>query len=185
MTVTNAVQYSNLPWDDYIKLPGYSFSGLRNPDRDTNFQPTPKMRLGSAVDNYIFTPKEYNGEMFELVRPVAVELRKVLGSALDLGRPQVSFTADFCHAGLKMPYRGRCDLLIAKLIVDLKVSELPIHKSIEYFMYHHQISGYALAGGCEKAMIISIHPKTHKISMTMINIVADWWEYQVKVNGSI
>lgn len=180
MQVANRRIYTDLEWAAYVALPGYSFSYLRNPD---GVPPTPKMRFGKLVDRYLFTPEKYNGEQRELVVPVAKVLRDALGPALTHGQRQLMMTADFIHEGLTMPYRGATDLKIGKLIVDVKVSELPLVKAIQYFRYDWQVTGYAAGTGSTDAMIISIHPRTHKVSKLMVPLVYDWWEHKIKEYG--
>lgn len=181
ITVTNQRRYSRLEWDQYVALPGKSFSSLRNPDP---IPMTPKMRLGSLVDKYLFTPSEYKGEMRDIVTPIARELKSFLGSALDHATPQLAVTANFTVEGLTMPFRGLIDLSVGKnLIVDLKVSELDPVKAINHFFYNHQISGYMMAYGATKGILMSINPKTKNIKTIPIPLVEEWWIYQIKSWG--
>ncbi len=183
MTITDQQKYPSLSWDAYRSLPGYSFSGLKNPEGVT---PTAKMRLGTLVDKYLFTPKEYSGEHSDIVRPLALALKSMLGDALQHSTPQLAVTCTMHHEGLSMPFRGLIDLPVGRnLIVDLKVSEMPIHKAVAYFRYDWQLSGYSLAYGATNRILLSIHPKTKKISTLPIPLVTDWWEYQIKQHGSL
>lgn len=181
ITVTNRKQYNRMEWDKYISLPGYSFSGLRNTGPIT---PTAKMRLGTYVDKYLFTPHEYKGEMRDVVVPIARRLKEFLGSALDTATPQLALTANFTYQGLTMPFRGLADLPVGRdLILDLKVSELDTVKAIQHFRYDWQIEGYKMAYGATRGMIMSIHPKTKKITTLPINGSQDWWCHQVLQYG--
>lgn len=181
ITITNQRRYTQLEWDQYVVLPGKSYSSLRNPDP---IPFTSKMRLGKLVDQYLFTPNEYKGEMRDVVRPLASAVRSFLGSALDHATPQLAVTCDMTYEGLTMSYRGLIDLPVGKdLIVDMKVSELDPVKAIQYFRYDRQISGYMLAYGAKRGVVISINPKTKKISTLPIPLVTDWWEYQIKLWG--
>lgn len=182
MTVNNTIIHHNLDFHEYLKLPGYSFSSLR-PSKIENV--TEKMKIGTYVDAYLFTPEKYHGERYDLVQPIVLELKKVFGNSLSYGDSQLSVTSEFSVDGLTLDYKGRPDFKIGKLIVDLKVSELDVRKAIEFFRYDWQLSGYTFALECEKAMIISIHPKTKKISPAMIDLKMDWWEWQIKQNGTV
>lgn len=182
ITVTNARSFRRMEWDEYVAMPGYSYSKLRNPDGFG--PPTAKMRLGTLVDRFLFTPVLYQGEQREIVEPMARELVRLLGNALPLGDSQLSLSADFTHEGLTMPYKGRPDFKITDLIVDLKVSQLNIVKAISFFRYDWQLSGYAKAAGCTRAMIVSIHPVTRKISMLQVPLVYDFWEHSIKKYGT-
>lgn len=177
ITITNQRRYSRLEWDRYIALPGKSFSGLKNPEP---IPFTPKMRLGKLVDQYLFTPDEYKGEMRDVVKPLAMAVKSFLGSALDNATTQLAVTCDMTYEGLTMKYRGLIDLPVGKdLILDLKVSELDPVKAINHFLYQYQISGYMMAYGAKRGMIMSINPKTKKISTLPIPLTTDWWCHQI------
>lgn len=181
ITVTNQRRFPRMEWDEYIKIPGKSFSGLRNPDP---IPFTPKMRLGKLVDQYLFTPAEYKGEMSDVVKPLAQAVKSFLGDALYGATPQLAVTCDMTYEGLTMPYRGLIDLPVGKnLIVDLKVSELNPVKAIEFFRYDWQLEGYRLAYGAKNCVLISINPKTKKISILPVKSNQDWWCHQVKLWG--
>jgi hypothetical protein len=181
MNATAIKKYTSINFLDYLNFQGHSFSSLKNEGK--KFEPTEKMKLGSAVDAALFTPENYDGSFKEVVMPLIYELKKNFGNALSLGNSQVSITANFEHEDLLMNWKGRPDLIIGDLIVDLKVSELPIIKAIQYFRYDWQLTGYMAGSGCTRALICSIHPKTKKITMIPIPPVYDWWEYQIKKHG--
>lgn len=183
MQVTNRRQYSQLEWKEYAAIKGYSYSGIKNEGKPP-FKASDKMRFGSLVDEYLFTPESYNGEQRSLVVPVAKELQKVLGGAILSGKPQLSVTANFEQDGLVMPFKGRLDLHLPGLVIDLKVSELHPIKAIQYFRYDWQMAGYCAATDSKKSIIISINPKTFKISMVPITPNYDFWEYHVKRLGT-
>lgn len=183
ISVTNRQIFKDIPFDEYRKIKGYSYSYLCNPD--VNIPMTPKMRLGKLVDQYLFTPNEYSGEMQDVVRPLAVALKSMLGDALQYSTPQLTVTCDMTVQGLTMKYRGLIDLPVGKnLIVDLKVSEMPAHKSCAWFRYDRQLSGYSLAYGAANRILVSINPKTKKITTLPVQLVTDWWEFQVLQYGT-
>jgi len=59
ITYHSITRYDNLHWEDYIKLPGYSFSWLKreNSGYVSEFKPTDKMKLGSLVDALLTSPE--------------------------------------------------------------------------------------------------------------------------------
>lgn len=182
ITVTNQQRFKDIPFDQYRQIKGYSYSYLTNPDGVTF---TPKMRLGKLVDQYLFTPAEYTGEMSDIVKPLAQAMKSMLGDALQYSTPQLTVTCDMECEGLVMRYRGLIDLPVGKnLIVDMKVSELPAHKACSYFRYDRQLSGYSLAYGAANRILVSINPKTKKITTMPVDLVTDWWEYQIKMYGT-
>lgn len=182
ITVTNRKQYKDMPWNSYLAVPGYSFSWLKSEGQPVSF--TPKMRLGKLVDQYLFTPHEYDGTMQDVVKPLALAVKSYLGDALTYATPQLAITADFTYEGLTMPYRGLIDLPVGKnLILDLKVSELDPVKAIQFFRYDWQTTGYSLGYGAKNRILMSINPKTKKITTLPIPEATDWWCHQIKLWG--
>lgn len=182
--VRNLKIYRNLQFEEYLKLPGESFSGIRSDGKDFKNE-TKKMRLGTLVHRYLLTPEEYDGEQIEIVRPLAIAVKQKISILIDFCEPEISFTCDFVFNGMSMPYRGRADLgIMERLILDLKVSEMPLKKAVDYFRYDYQQSGYAIAFGASLAIIISIHPKLKHISTYNVPISHLWWEHQILQRGN-
>lgn len=182
MWTENEHKHFNITQDDYFKLNGVSYSWIKNEGQF--IKATPRMRFGSLVDAYLFEPEKYDGTYYELVKPVAAVVADLLKGVK--GKPQVAVTADFCHDGKRMPYKGRIDLLTSKVVIDLKISEMDIERSINFFGYDRQIGGYCLATGCEKGLIISVHPRTKKVQKAIINPdkVREFWEVQILKHGN-
>lgn len=175
MQVSNIQFYKN-NFDAYSKIVGLSFSAIKG----GGFQPTAKMRLGTAVHNYLLEPSEYNHEHRDIVIPIANAIKAEIGGLLPFLDTELSVTADFEYAGMIMPYKGRVDMVrTGKIVLDLKVSEVPLNKSIAHFGYDYQVNGYMAATLCEHGMIIRVCPKTHKIEKKMIPKSSTWWEMQI------
>jgi hypothetical protein len=177
MIATNVKVFEKIPFSEYKNLPGHSFSSIRS--ENENIKVTEKMAFGQRADAYLFTPYEYDGVDISLIRPVVIELKKLLGEAIIYGKPQLSVTCDFIHNGFILQYKGRADLKIHDLILDLKVSELDTMNAIKHFRYDWQIGGYMKAFGCKRGMILSINPRTLKVTTIPINPSFDWWEYNI------
>lgn len=175
MIVRNVRYYYDLPFEEYLTLPGVSYSSIKG----FNGEPSAGMRLGTRVHQYINEPGKYDWEDSDKVRIISLMLRKVLGSAISLFKKEVSFTADFIHNGMILHYKGRADMIrIGKLIVDLKVLSGGLTPAIQRFGYDRQQSGYCLATGTPLAILVSYN-KTKKITETrLINPDAEFWEYQ-------
>ena len=181
ITVINRQLLYNVPFDEYLKLPGTGYSAVKNPG---TVDVTPKMQLGKAVDAYLFTPWEYShGANHAQVKALAIAVKNVIGG-LKIER-QVSILADFYSGGKTLNYRGRPDIVVssARLVIDLKVSELDIYKAVSHFRYDWQLSGYTLGLGYAQQMLLSVNPKTLKVSTLMLPIQTDWWEAAIKVHG--
>lgn len=176
---------SELTFEDYLKLPGLSYSGIKNEGRDNEFIPTQKMKLGTQVHSYLLTPEVYDHTNKEIVRPMAVELKRTIGQLTNHLKPEIAVTSFFSAQNFVMPYKGRIDLGIpGRLVVDLKVSEMEIDSAIKFFGYDKQLTGYCKALGCALAIIVSINPKTLKTKVTKITHDENWWNYQIITRGT-
>lgn len=178
MQVSQSRILEGISFEDYLKIPAFSFSGLRGGAPET---PTPAMQLGTRVDNYRFEPHKYDGVDYARVKACAQVLNNVLGKARP--RVQVSVIANLVHNGKYLPVKGRIDMLLPNLVADLKISKMDLVASVNHFRYDWQVSGYSKMSGCSRAMIISINPLTFKPSLMNIPIVTDWWEHQILTHG--
>lgn len=180
--VQNRIIYENLPFEEYLKLPGYSFSTIKA-DKQI-IAKTPKMNLGSNVDSYLNPPGNFDGNI-NIVKPIALCLKNRVGDLYYKFKKQVSITADFIHEDMRMKYKGRLDWGLERMIViDIKVSE-NIFSTINYFGYPNQISGYCLGFECNTGLILSAHPKTYQTNLINITLNYDWWERQILKYGDI
>jgi len=183
MIIQNRTILKSIPFEDYLKMPGVSYSDIKNAGKEFK-QPTGKMQLGTNVHNYLLTPHEYNHADVAIVRPIALALKKQLGDLLPYLWPELVVTCNFIHNGFNMLYRGRIDLGIpGRLVIDIKVTEMPIRKGIEYFGYDKQQSGYGMGIDAKVALIIAIHPISFRIDIVNIPINSEWWENQVIQKG--
>ncbi len=185
--VENLIVYRNLEFEQYLELPGWSYSGIRNEGKNWK-PPTSKMSLGTDVHNYRLEPAKYQHANINIVKPVVQSIDIALGSLSKFLEPEISVTADFIHANRRMKYKGRIDLsIIGRVVVDLKVSQLKDpFKAIQYFGYDKQFNGYATAIGARTILMVSSHPKRLQ-DTKIINIPVDtlWWEDQILQRGEI
>jgi hypothetical protein len=178
------VQLLNIPFNEYLALPGYSYSGIKN--QGAKFEPTAKMQLGTDVHNYLLTPEHYDHKNAAIVKPIALALKQAIGPLFKYLQAEVAITADMVSQGFTMAYKGRIDLIApGRLVVDVKVTELDIAKAIQFFGYDKQLSGYAIPTKCPAALIVAVNPKTFKTQIANIPIDSQWWEYQVIQNGEV
>ena len=175
MTVSNIKYYRDLPFEDYLKLPGTSYSGIKGFSGD----PTKGMQLGTRVHNFLNEPDKYDWKDTEIVKPIAQALRMYLGEAYHAMEKEVGFTADFIHNGMRLPYRGRADMIkVGKVLVDLKVLSGSLNSAIERFGYADQMAGY-LYGTCTPlAIIIAYNKSSKKVEVKTLRPAAAFWEYQ-------
>jgi hypothetical protein len=183
MQVVNVRYYENMSFEDYLALPGYSYSGLKH--GGAHIEETPKMRLGTAVHNYLLTPK-YVTEINERVRQMAVALKTTLGgSLLKHLKAELVVTADFVHEGFVLKYKGRIDLCVpGKMVIDLKVTDLQIIKAIEHFGYDRQISGYCLGTSSPLGFLLSVKPMNNSTNVSRVAVSSQWWEQKTLQYGT-
>lgn len=177
MRIYNVEILDNIPPEQYFGMPGVSYSFIKNGGKKIDV--TAKMRLGSAVDAYLFEPSTYDMYKFEQVRRLANHAATFLGDSLKHARRQVVVKCVMEWGGYWMLYKGRIDLLLPELVVDMKVSELNLLAAINHFGYDKQLSGYSLPLKCKKSIIFSINPKTNIVQTLPIPTRAEWWREQV------
>lgn len=187
LQVVNVRFYRDLEFSDYLKMPGYSFSWLKSGGQ--KIEPTPKMQLGTKVHAYLLSAHEYlHAEGHELVRPLAIALKGILAPVLRYCSPELAVTADFIYQGMVLHYKGRIDLpVISKphlsLVIDIKVTEMDLRRSIDFFKYDVQVSGYSLVIGASRAVIVSVNPKSKLTQVVPIRLTDDFWKWAVLKYG--
>lgn len=182
MKASGTTYYKDLPFEEYLKLPGTSYSSLKG-----ERTPTAGMRLGTRVHNYINEPATYDWKDADLVLPIASQIKAYVGDAFKYLEKEVAFTSNFFHNGLMLKYKGRADMLkIGRIVIDLKILSGPLDAAIERFGYKDQISGYCLATGSQMGLIIALNNQRRRVESKLIIPDAAFWEYQcVRLGGSI
>lgn len=176
MQVINIKYYRNMPFEEYLKLPGISFSGIKG----FQGEPTEGMKLGTRVHSYLNEPEKYDWHQAEIVLPIAKILRGYLGDAYSVLEKEVAFTCDMLHNGMVLHYKGRADMLkVGRLVVDLKVLAGSLDAAIERFGYNNQVSGYCLGSRSPLAIILAFNKLKKKVEVKSIKPNAAFWEYQV------
>lgn len=169
-----------MPFEDYLKMPGMSYSTIKSIEKGERPVTTAKMRFGTLVDQYIFEPSQYNGEQYKIVRSVALVALKHLGAAIRLGRRQLVVTCYMRYKGFVLRYKGRVDNFIGHnvgVVVDFKVSDLPLLNAIHHFGYNHQVNGYAIPLMAKTSLIFSVSPKApHNVQMQTIPNSLGYWQ---------
>lgn len=171
-----------LPFEDYLKLPGISYSFVSGGGAFKSA--TPKMEFGSRVDAYLFEPEKYDGVDYKLVRAVAEKVKARLGVLIKHGKRQLAVMCTMAHRGMYIYYKGRVDLFAGGMVIDLKVSELEILRAIQVFGYQNQLNGYAIPLKARGSILFSIHPKKHDVQTCPINNSTSFWEQIVLKHGT-
>jgi hypothetical protein len=188
MQVSNVKYYSDLDFNEYLSLKGYSFSSLKMLESGQNkFEPTEGMKLGTRVHNFLLEPHKYDGVERERVGEIAKYIKLHLGTLLPHLEKELSISAMFTHNGYQMQYKGRLDLCIrGRLIIDLKILGGGLENAVNYFKYDRQVSGYSFANGSINAQIISYNKlkKRDAIETQMITPNQEWWNYVIQKYGN-
>jgi len=185
MQVSNLKYYSNLDFNEYLAIKGYSFSSLKMLESGQAITPSEGMKLGTRVHNFILEPQKYDWENHAQVSKIAGKIREIYQPFMKYMEPELAFTARFEHNGMYLNYKGRTDLIYkGKLIIDLKILSGRLDAAIERFGYDKQLSGYALASGCPNAMIIAYNKNSKEIETKLIHPNADWWNYMIIKYGT-
>lgn len=169
-----------VPFDEYLKLPGLSFSGTNN---RAPVNVTERMMLGTRVHTYLLEPSKYDGQHYKLVRAISLEVNKHIGALIKRGKSELTVLCTMVHRGFYLYYKGRVDLFAGGMIIDLKVSELEIVAAINHFGYNSQLNGYAIALQARASVLFSINPKTLKVQTAPIPNSVTYWEQAVLQYG--
>lgn len=174
--VENVRYYRDMPFEEYLSIPGISFSSIKG------FEGAPSigMQLGTRVHNFLNEPALYDWEQVEVVRPIAAAIRAKLGNAYKFMEKELAFTAEFHYLGMVMVYKGRADLIkVGNVLVDYKVLSGSLDSAIERFGYDRQLSGYCLATGCRLGIIISWNKAKKRIEQRTITPDPTFWMHHV------
>jgi hypothetical protein len=186
MIVTNVEILRDVTMEEYLAIPRMSHSGLRNNGKI--FTPSPAVRLGSSVDNYLNDPKRFEGEL-SIVRPLAAILKREVGELYPLLEKQVVVLADFIHNDKVLRYKGRPDwCMVDTIVIDTKVAA-NVNETMHWFGYPNQVTGYCLAVGAPVGYILAVSPKrkdqfgNNIVDKIIIHPSEVYWENMVHLHG--
>lgn len=192
ITCFNTNRITDLPFSDYLLLPQYSHSYLKNERSGFVQAPTvsAKMQLGSLVDSIIT-----NGDvdmahaLYTAARNIAHVLKSEFGYFFNKLNKQVSYTCIMQYnagkAVFELPVKGRPDLEWPReFIIDLKVTNESRHKIdglISFMGYTNQQFGYAKMGNCKTAylLIYSIPSKQVVLKRLAIGDTNEFWQEKI------
>jgi hypothetical protein len=188
ITVTNRQRYVGIPFEDYLRLPGYSFSFLNKEMYGVAPEviETAAMRRGTLVDGILTQPDQVNihDEQYNEARMIAYHITKTLPMNL---YPQISYTANFTFNGITLPVRGRLDFeLPNEVVLDLKVTnQKNLDNTIRYMNYESQLTGYALMNGAKSGYIAAYVVPLKVVSLRRMDLNAgmDFWKRKIMKYG--
>lgn len=179
MQITNRQLIENIG-QEYFSMPGVSFSSLKT----RPIAPTPGMKLGTLVHQYLLEPAQYDHSHREIVIPIADKLRVMLPHFY-LAKKEVTAFCTMEHGGFTLNFRGKIDLLIPNMaVVDLKIMDAtdPM-PSIMYFGYFDQLNGYMAAAGVPCGFIVAYMKKTREVKVVSVPSTHHFWEKTVLTHG--
>ncbi len=185
-TATNITFHKDCEWDTYCKLPGHSFSSLKNEQRP--FVESEGSRIGKAVHQYILKPLEYDWSMPEIVIPIARKLIDFVSpSVLKQMVPECGITATFTSDGFELPWRGMPDLYLRNvLVIDFKVFKSgSVAQFIKNYGSDNQVRGYMLPVSAPVGLIVGYNRTKREVDVATILPDGHWWDNIVKTKGEL
>lgn len=187
ITYSEIKRYENIPFDQYRKLGGYSFSFLKREIGGVSpeFIASDKVKLGSLVDAILMQPDEANitSPLWNDAVKIASHIRSSFGSLLPAFKSQRSYTGVMSHAGLSMRVTGRTDWEIDGMaVIDLKVTsaktDAQFKALITHMGYDNQQWNYARLADVKAAYLSPYSFVTKRpLSIVKLPITSDYNEF--------
>lgn len=197
ITYSNIKRFIGIPFDDYQKLGGYSYSFLK---REVNgvspeFIGSDKVRLGSLVDAILTQDDriDYDDPQMDRAMKIAIEIKDKFGDIIKLFIPQVSYTAVAEFSGFKMPVTGRLDWELPNhAVIDLKVTGAKTDREftnlIAHMGYDHQLFGYCGMSKVKRGYLMP-YSTTAKKCLSVVGLdfgdTDKFWEEKILKWGSV
>jgi len=189
LTYHNICRYDNMPFDEYLKLPGLSHSTIKS--GGVAIIQTDAMALGSLVDGILTDPASVNMKdpQYKDAKIIAQHIREQFKTVLPELKSQVSYTGEIrrqVEGGyFKMKTKGRIDFLLERhFITDLKVTKSKdIRKTMTIFRYDNQMFNYAGLARVEEAYLAAYSRPTKKLEIVKMDLSTGeefWSEAVVK-----
>lgn len=189
---TNITRYDNLPFEQYLRLKGYSHSFLKGEKNGVarEFKETDKVILGKLVDGILSDPAsvDMKNSFYPAAKSIAYEIKTVFGSEIQKFEKQVSFSAIMHFNGYMMPTTCRLDFGIpAHAVVDLKVTHSnDPHGIIKYMGYENQLWNYTGVYQVSKQYIMMYSVPVRKTFMIDLGVRQPsnlFWESKIQRLG--
>jgi len=187
---TNRKRYDNIPFNDYLKVGGYSYSFLKreNAGSVAPFMSTKKVELGKLVDAILTQPDDI--DIYSPQLKTAEKIATVLTNNFPIKHfeSQVSLTCDMEYNGLKMPFRGRLDWGLKDIaVIDLKVTaENNFRSVINHMGYDNQLFGYCGAYGARLGYILIYSSSTDKYDLIQMPLNGEqFWKEKIMKFGTV
>lgn len=197
ISYNNTTRHENIPFEQYLKLGGYSHSFLKSQKNGISpyFKVTDKVRLGSLVDALLTQDDRFDHS--DTLAPHAIniarQIKDTFGGMIELFKPQISYMSELQYQGFSMNVTGRLDWELPKhAVIDLKVTGAKSDKEfktyIEHMGYKNQIWNYAKMGGFKKGYILAYSVPAKKCLSIVSVPIGDrneFWESKIMEFGSV
>lgn len=190
----NIKRYDNVDFAEYLKMPGYSNSWLKQERNGvvSDFKMTDNIKRGSLVDSILTEPHkvDMSHPLYSEARNIASTIKSTFGDLINSFQKQVSFTSDVRCGEFVMASKGRLDFLIENIaVIDLKCTQSKNLKDVIYYMkYPEQMWHYCKMAKVDKAylMMYSIPmKKTEIIKVDCSSDTNDFWEGKIQKFGRV
>ncbi len=193
---SNIQRHENLPFEQYLKLGGYSHSFLKGQKNGISpyFNVTDKVRLGSLVDALLTQDDRFDfaDPLAQKAITIARNIKDQFGGMIELFKPQASYTATATLGAFSLAVTGRLDWELPKqAVIDLKVTGAKTDKEfaayIEHMGYKNQLWHYANLAGVKRAYILAFSIPANKCLSIVSCPVGDrneFWEDNIVKFGS-
>ncbi len=189
---TNKKRYNNVPFDEYLKVGGYSYSFLKREQQGSvaPFISTKKVELGKLVDAILTQPDDIDiySPLLKIAEQISNCLLDNFGDSIKHFESQVSLTCDMEYSGLKMPFRGRLDWGLKDVaVIDLKVTaEKNLRNVINHMGYDNQLFGYCGAYSVKLGYILIYSSTTNKYDLIQMPLNGEqFWKEKILKFGSV
>ena len=197
ISYNNTQRHENIPFEQYLKLGGYSHSFLKSQRNGISpyFKVTDKVRLGSLVDALLTQDDrfDHSDQLAPMAINIARQIKDTFGGMIQLFKPQISYTSELNFNGFNLNVTGRLDWELPKhAVIDLKVTGAKSDKEfaayIDHMGYKNQIWNYAKMGGFKKGYILAYSvPMKRCLTIKSVEIGDrnEFWESKIMEFGSV
>lgn len=195
------IQYSNIKrydgqdFDDYLEVPGWSFSTLKGERFGTPkvVDITYKIRIGKMVDAILTEDGrvDFGDEYYPIARSIAEKIKSKFGEFIARFEKQISFSADVTYNSHRLSTKGRLDYLLPGIaVIDLKVTHVKadqVRPLIKFMQYDNQLWNYAqMAQVKRKYIMIHSVPSgtTEMVDMGVVTHYNEFWQAKIEKFGT-
>lgn len=184
-----------LSFEQYLQLPGYSFSTLKTMKDGVAEEVvgTWKMRLGSIVDAILSEQPikgMMNDELYPAAKKIAFRILQQWGDEIRFFKKQQSYTGVATFNGFGLPVRGRPDYELPKFaVIDLKIThEKDMRGVIKHFNYEDQLFNYAKLANVPHGFILMYSTKLGIADMFYADCrrtISSFWQSKIMDYGNV